>query len=110
MDSATPGGWIKSTSTPFLGACSWNPPPAGQCLAFNGKAKHLGEEKYFKKFHSKVLNELYQKKYSVRDTAHLLYGLSFFDEAEKERMPKTYWDVDWKTVKKTIQGWVREIV
>jgi len=58
----------------------------------------------------KNMLELYQKKYSVRDTAHLLYGLSFFDDADKERMPKIYWDVDWRTAKKTIQGWVREIV
>ncbi len=58
----------------------------------------------------KNMFELYQKKYSIRDTAHLLYGLSFFDDADKERMPKMYWDMDWRTVKKTIQRWVREIV
>jgi len=58
----------------------------------------------------KNMLELYQKKYSVRDTAHLLYGLSFFDDADKERMPKIYWDVNWRTVKKTIRGWVKEIV
>jgi hypothetical protein len=58
----------------------------------------------------KSMFELYQKKYSIQDTAHLLYGLSFFDDADKERMPKMYWDVDWRTVKKTIQGWVKVIV
>ncbi|MBS3920107.1 MAG: nucleotidyl transferase AbiEii/AbiGii toxin family protein [Deltaproteobacteria bacterium] len=57
----------------------------------------------------KNMVQLYQKKYSVQDTAHILYGLSFFDDADKERMPKMYWDVDWRTVKKTIQGWVKEI-
>jgi len=44
------------------------------------------------------------------DSAKEAYGLSFFDDADKERMPKIYWDVDWRTAKKTIQGWVREIV
>jgi hypothetical protein len=58
----------------------------------------------------KNMLQLYRKKYSVQDTTHILYSLSFFDDADKERMPKMYWDVDWRTVKKTIQGWVREMV
>jgi hypothetical protein len=53
---------------------------------------------------------LYQQKYSVEDIAPVLYGLAFFDDADKERMPKMFWDIDWRTIKKTIQGWVREIV
>lgn len=52
---------------------------------------------------------LYQQKYSVEDIAHILYGLSYFDDADKERMPKMFWNIDWRTIKKTIQGWVREI-
>lgn len=51
----------------------------------------------------------YQRKYSVEDSAHLLYGLTYFGEADQERMPRMRWDVDWRTVKKTIQGWVKEI-
>jgi predicted nucleotidyltransferase component of viral defense system len=59
------------------------------------------------------LNEvisLYQKKYSVQDIAHLLYGLAYFEEADHERMPKMYWKSDWKTVKKTLQAWLKELV
>ncbi len=52
--------------------------------------------------------QLYQEKFAVRDIVHVLYGLAYFDDADKERMPRMLWDIDWKTIKKTIQGWVRE--
>jgi hypothetical protein len=51
---------------------------------------------------------LYQQKYSVADIAHVLYGLAYFDDAENERMPKMLWPVNWRTMKKSIQQWVRE--
>lgn len=34
-------------------------------------------------------------------------GLAYFDDAENERMPAMLWDVDWKTIKRTIQGWLK---
>lgn len=49
----------------------------------------------------------YRTKYDVADIGHVLYGLSYFDEAEKERMPFMRWDVDWKDIRKTIQAWVK---
>jgi len=52
---------------------------------------------------------LYQKKFSIEDMGHVLYGLSYFDDADKERLPKMFWDTDWRTIKKTIQGWVKEV-
>jgi len=52
---------------------------------------------------------LYQKKFSVEDMGHVLYGLSYFDDADKERLPKMFLDTDWRTIKKTIQGWVKEV-
>jgi hypothetical protein len=51
---------------------------------------------------------LYQKKFTVQDIAHVFYGLAYFDDADTERMPRMLLDVDWKTIKKTLQGWVRE--
>src|SRR5262249_19780719 len=51
---------------------------------------------------------LCQRKYSVADIAHVLYGLAYFDDAEKERMPSMLWSVDWRTIKRTIQQWVRQ--
>ena len=62
-----------------------------------------------KHIHLKDMFRLYQQKYSVEDIAHVIYGLSYFDDADKERMPKMFWNIDWRTIKKTIQGWVREI-
>lgn len=52
---------------------------------------------------------LYQKKFSVEDMGHVLYGLSYFDDADKERLPKMFWDTDWRSIKKTIQSWVKEV-
>jgi hypothetical protein len=52
---------------------------------------------------------LYQQKYSVEDIGHVLYGLSYFDDADQERLPKMFWDTDWRIIKKTIQEWVREV-
>lgn len=51
----------------------------------------------------------YQQKYSIEDIAHVLYGLAYFDDADKERMPRMLWNLDWRTVKRTIQGWVKEV-
>jgi predicted nucleotidyltransferase component of viral defense system len=61
--------------------------------------------------HFRLRNMLhfYQQKYSVEDIGHVLYGLSYFDDADKERLPKIFWDTNWKIIKKTIQGWVREV-
>jgi hypothetical protein len=51
---------------------------------------------------------LYQKKYAIQDIAHVLYGLAYFDDADKERMPRMLWNIDWSTVKKTIQRWGKQ--
>jgi hypothetical protein len=57
----------------------------------------------------KVMLNLYQKKFKVHDISPILYGLSYFDDAESEPMPRMLWKVDWKTIKKTIQEWVKEL-
>lgn len=51
----------------------------------------------------------YQQKYATEDVAHLLFSLSFFRDAEKERLPRMLWKVNWRTVKETIQRWVKNI-
>ena len=51
---------------------------------------------------------LYQRKFLVEDTIHVLYGLTYFDDADKERMPRMLWNTDWRTVKRAIQRWVKE--
>lgn len=50
----------------------------------------------------------YVRKYGTKGTAHVLYALSWFDDAEKEPMPETVWDVEWPAVRTTIRQWVRE--
>lgn len=45
--------------------------------------------------------QLYQRKYAVQDMAHVLYGLAYFDDAGRERMPHMLWAIDWKTIWRT---------
>ena len=52
---------------------------------------------------------LYQKKYSTQDIGHLLYSLSYFDDADRERMPALLWDTDWRSIKRVLRDWIRQI-
>ena len=52
---------------------------------------------------------LYRRKYATGDTAHLLYALAYFDDAEAERMPIALWDLDWQAIKRAIRSWVRDV-
>lgn len=58
----------------------------------------------------KEMLRLYQHKYNIKDVAPVLYGLTYFDDAEKERMPSMLWKMDWKIVKQTIQEWVKKLI
>jgi hypothetical protein len=51
----------------------------------------------------------YQEKFAIEDFAHLLRSLVYFDDADPERLPRMLWKVDWRTIKKTIQGWLHDI-
>ena len=55
------------------------------------------------------LLRLYRRKFKVKDISPVLYGLSYFDDAESEPMPHLLLKVQWKTIKKTIQNWVKEL-
>ncbi len=48
----------------------------------------------------------YQKKYNIEDIAHVLYGLTYFDDADRERMPRMLWPATWLSVKETIRHWI----
>lgn len=52
---------------------------------------------------------LYQRKFSIQDIGHLLYSLVYFDDADRERLPRMLWTADWRTIKETIREWVREV-
>jgi hypothetical protein len=51
----------------------------------------------------------YRRKYDVEDISHLLYGLSYFDDADQEPLPTCLGDMEWESVKGTIRSWVREL-
>jgi len=53
--------------------------------------------------------DLYRKKYSIGDISHVLYGLSYYDDADQEEMPVMLWDVRWETVRATIRTAVEEL-
>ena len=51
----------------------------------------------------------YQHKYGVTDFAHVLYSLAYFDDADRERMPRMLWQSNWRTIKKTIIQWLETL-
>ncbi len=53
--------------------------------------------------------EWYRAKFSVEDASYVLYALTYFDDADAERMPRMIWKVDWKEIKRTITAWVRAV-
>lgn len=54
--------------------------------------------------------DFYREKFDVRDVAHTVMALTYFDDAEEEEMPEMLWDLEWGEAKPTIEGWVREYV
>jgi predicted nucleotidyltransferase component of viral defense system len=60
-----------------------------------------------KQFELKEMLEFYRRKFKIQDVGHVLYGLTYFDDAENERMPRMLWDVKWREIKETIKGWVK---
>jgi hypothetical protein len=49
----------------------------------------------------------YQQKFGVQDTGHLLYSLVYFQDADRERMPRLLRPMNWKTIKDAIRDQVR---
>ena len=52
--------------------------------------------------------KLYQKKFPGHDIAPILYGLSYFDDADNERMPRMIWKTKWTEIKKEIAEALRK--
>jgi Nucleotidyl transferase AbiEii toxin, Type IV TA system len=51
----------------------------------------------------------YREKFKVEDVGHVLYALTYFDDAEAERMPRMLWQTPWKQIKQAIQDQVRDL-
>jgi hypothetical protein len=47
---------------------------------------------------------LYQEKYETGDVAHVLAGLSYMDDAEREPMPKMLAPIEWNEVKAALRS------
>jgi hypothetical protein len=63
-----------------------------------------------KRFPLKKMLSFYQKKFSIKDIGNILYALSYFDDAEKERMPIMLWKTDWNTIKRTVQDRIKDVM
>ena len=52
---------------------------------------------------------MYQQKFDANDLFHVIYSLTYFADADHDRMPRMLWSDDWKTMKSTMRRWVYEI-
>ena len=52
--------------------------------------------------------DLYETRYRTRETASVLYGLAYFEDAETEPTPKLTSRITWTQVKNTIVRWLDE--
>ena len=52
---------------------------------------------------------LYREKYDTADLAHLLYALTYFDDADPQPTPTLLWDVTWPEVKTAVRTAAREV-
>jgi hypothetical protein len=48
----------------------------------------------------------YREKFATEDLVHVLVSLAYFDDAERERLPKMLWKIRWPKIKATIQRWI----
>jgi len=62
-----------------------------------------------KNFTLRQMLSFYQKKFSLKDIGHVLFALSYFEDADKERMPMMLWKIQWNPMKKAIQTWVKTL-
>ncbi len=54
--------------------------------------------------------EDYRRKYGVQDASPVIYGLAYFDDAEKRPMPNMLIPTKWAQMKTAIQRWARDAV
>jgi len=56
------------------------------------------------------LLRLYQEKFHFSEIGHVIIALAYFDDANRERLPKMIWKADWKTIRQTLQKRLDEFV
>lgn len=55
------------------------------------------------------LLDLYRKKYDVAEVGHVLYSLVYFEEAERERMPRMLRGIKWNEIRISIEDQVQAV-
>jgi hypothetical protein len=53
--------------------------------------------------------ELFRRKFAVEDVSRALYGLTYFEDAEGDPMPRMLKNITWEEVKADIRAWVKAI-
>jgi hypothetical protein len=56
----------------------------------------------------RAMLDLYSEKFETSDLGHVLFSLTYFDDAEAESMPEMLWNVEWGVIRQAIEQWVRE--
>ena len=51
----------------------------------------------------------YSQKFGIPEPSHVLYGLAWFEDAERERMPRMIQHWMWALMKAEIQTWVKNL-
>lgn len=51
----------------------------------------------------------YSRKFGIAEPSHVLYGLAWFQDAERERMPRMIQRWTWLSMKADIQAWVKDL-
>ena len=51
----------------------------------------------------------YRRRFQTTDIAHVLYSLAYFEDADRERLPRMMWQVTWPTIKRAVRSWVAEL-
>ncbi len=51
----------------------------------------------------------YSRKFGIAEPSHVMYGLVWFEDAERERMPRMIERWTWSAMKAAIQSWVKDL-
>jgi hypothetical protein len=72
------------------------------------EGRHLGPQAQEGTLQLENMLGLYRRKYGVRDVGHVLVALSYFDDADRERMPTMRRPWKWPDIKAAIRRSVRD--
>ena len=56
------------------------------------------------------LLELTKKKYGLNDVSSIVFGLTYFDDADKEPDPELLWGIEWEQVKDGLRNITKELL